>query len=301
MSIRAQLAVWDAGRAVDGTLLIAMLALADWADDDGVVIYRRATVSRLAKRIRRGKRQTQRVLSDLASRGWLTITHRPGHRSIYHVRVDLLQTLSGDVMNVAAVAGVTPETWDVTPNPDTGVGGEVTSSVSSHIPLRPNATTTTTPPVSNQGQGGGSGNDDDRQELIFPSILTGPERDGLSSLLCKLPICLHQALLDELAGAVAAGRKIPNRLGWLRATAQRWMTDQPTPELGLKVAAARNSAAEPDLDSKRVRVRELASAIVHFQSLGRPELAGKELDELRMLAPHHPLLTSSTATPGASR
>jgi len=58
VSISAQNRVWEHSRQ-DGTNLIALLALADWADADGICWYAN---DRIAQRVRREERTVTRIL-----------------------------------------------------------------------------------------------------------------------------------------------------------------------------------------------------------------------------------------------
>lgn len=65
MSISAQNRVWEHSRQ-DGTNLIALLALADWADADGICWYAN---DRIAQRVRREERTVTRILNRLRQSG----------------------------------------------------------------------------------------------------------------------------------------------------------------------------------------------------------------------------------------
>lgn len=65
MSIEAQNRVWNSSRQ-DGTNLIAMLALADWADADGICWY---SNEKIADRVRREERTVTRILNKLRKAG----------------------------------------------------------------------------------------------------------------------------------------------------------------------------------------------------------------------------------------
>jgi hypothetical protein len=65
VSISAQNRVWEHSRQ-DGTNLIALLALADWADADGICWYAN---DRIAQRVRREERTVTRILNKLRKSG----------------------------------------------------------------------------------------------------------------------------------------------------------------------------------------------------------------------------------------
>lgn len=68
MSIRLMTKVWDSGCYEGGTLLV-LLALADWANDDGDRVFPK--MAQIAKRARLCERQARRVLRDLEGDGVL--------------------------------------------------------------------------------------------------------------------------------------------------------------------------------------------------------------------------------------
>lgn len=69
MSLRVLTLVWDRFPE-GGSKLLTMLALADWAGDDGGRIY--PSIPTLAAKIRLSERQAMRVLQELASDLWIT-------------------------------------------------------------------------------------------------------------------------------------------------------------------------------------------------------------------------------------
>lgn len=86
MSIRVQSLVWD-GAPYRGGALLVLLAMADWAGDDGGNIY--PTVKTLAHKARLSVRQTQEILRDLESDGTIvktrTASGSPGKGNHYKI------------------------------------------------------------------------------------------------------------------------------------------------------------------------------------------------------------------------
>lgn len=79
MSIRMTAAIWDLDQA-DVPQKLVLLALADWADDDGRCCF---TAKGLAAKIRLGTRKAQSILRELEREGVLRpIPHAPGWRQI---------------------------------------------------------------------------------------------------------------------------------------------------------------------------------------------------------------------------
>lgn len=85
MSIRVMSRVWDADRYAGGELL-CLLALADWANDDG---WAWPSIDRLAVKSRLSERQAIRVVAKLAREGALIVErgHGRGNTSRYRVVV----------------------------------------------------------------------------------------------------------------------------------------------------------------------------------------------------------------------
>lgn len=88
MSIKLMTVVWDCG-AYDGGSLITLLALADWARDDGSKIY--PTVRQLVLKTRLDERQVRRILKSLQNDGVLLkvaeATGKPGIANEYRLDV----------------------------------------------------------------------------------------------------------------------------------------------------------------------------------------------------------------------
>ena len=121
MSIRIMSAIWDADELKDAELL-AMLALADHANDDGVCW---PSIKRIARKIRRSERQTQRILNQLEQRGWITRESRPGKSRVYIVNVtpDIAMSPPANVTPDTAMSPP-PPTQLCHPTPDTAMSPE---------------------------------------------------------------------------------------------------------------------------------------------------------------------------------
>ena len=79
MSIRVMSRVWDESEQ-KGSALLLLLAIADYAHDDGGGAY--PGVDTLAKKTRLSVRQTQRVIQQLADSGELEIQRSAGPRGV---------------------------------------------------------------------------------------------------------------------------------------------------------------------------------------------------------------------------
>lgn len=81
MAISKMVDVWKYS-SQSGTKLLAMLALADWTNEDG---YAFPSYERLADKLRCSKRNAIRVCQELAEAGELEIIERPGHSNLFRI------------------------------------------------------------------------------------------------------------------------------------------------------------------------------------------------------------------------
>jgi len=70
MSVKILSRVWDEFSG-DGSELLAMLALADWSDDNGQCF---PSISSIARKIRLSRSQTQRIIHKLIEDGYIVVT-----------------------------------------------------------------------------------------------------------------------------------------------------------------------------------------------------------------------------------
>ncbi|MFO7679258.1 MAG: hypothetical protein R6X34_04345, partial [Chloroflexota bacterium] len=96
MSIKAMSRVWDCSRQ-DGTNLNAMLALADWSDEDGICWYSNA---RLGQRVRRNERSVTRIMGALRESGELFAPPErgAGKKTLKFVCIGMSQEAIQDVL-----------------------------------------------------------------------------------------------------------------------------------------------------------------------------------------------------------
>jgi len=106
MSIRVMELVWRAFHITDSSEVLALLALADWCNDDGGSLH--PSVATVAKRIRKSVSQTRRVLHKLIDDGWLTVVGNafggaPGTSRQYRLNIaKLTETASADASPTAS-------------------------------------------------------------------------------------------------------------------------------------------------------------------------------------------------------
>ena len=88
--------VWDSGK-LNGSELLALLALADFANDEG---YCWPSVPRIAKRIRTSERQAIRVLRSIGERGFIAIVESGNGRgspTMYRIELASLTEKKDDI------------------------------------------------------------------------------------------------------------------------------------------------------------------------------------------------------------
>lgn len=97
MSVRVLSKVWD-GYPGGGTELLALLALADWSDDEGRCF---PSINSIAKKIRLKERQVQRTVNHLIREGFVTILSNkfggaPGSSRRYQIVISSLTGVLND-------------------------------------------------------------------------------------------------------------------------------------------------------------------------------------------------------------
>lgn len=106
MSIKVSSQVWE-GLPKAGSELLTMLALADWADDNGRCFPAMETI---AKKIRLSRSQAQRITHKLIEDGYLSVTGNstggpPGSSRRYQINLEALTTRTDDAGSVHATGG----------------------------------------------------------------------------------------------------------------------------------------------------------------------------------------------------
>jgi hypothetical protein len=86
MSVKTSSLVWEYS-AQDGSKLIALLALADYAHDDGVIWIRGLTITEIARKMRRQVRRAQQIIAELVADGevYAPTVHGRGKTTRYFV------------------------------------------------------------------------------------------------------------------------------------------------------------------------------------------------------------------------
>jgi hypothetical protein len=121
--------VWDNFRR-GGSEKLAMLALADWCNDEGDRLH--PSISTISKKINASESQTRRIIHGFIDEGYLTVVgnHQggnPGQSRQYKLNVKKLSTTSMDA---------TPTVYD-TPSVHDTPSADATPSMDAHRPLAP--------------------------------------------------------------------------------------------------------------------------------------------------------------------
>lgn len=87
MSISVMNLVWQ-NAPYQGNTLVALLALADWSNDDGISW---PALKTLARKSRQSARHLQRVLHRMEQDGVIAITERHGNSSVYRINIHRLE------------------------------------------------------------------------------------------------------------------------------------------------------------------------------------------------------------------
>lgn len=110
MSIRIMTLVWDKFPAA-GSELLAMLALADWAGDDGGSLY--PSMAAVATKIRLSEKQARRIVQGFVQDGYLTVVGNanggaPGSTKQFRFNVAKLASLPDLPTKTSVCAAKTP-------------------------------------------------------------------------------------------------------------------------------------------------------------------------------------------------
>lgn len=107
MSIRIMNAIWQEAE-YGGNTLLTLLALADWANDDGVCW---PNIEQLAKKCRQSVRSAQYAIKQFITDGILEaeVVHGKGRRNTYRIKVQNLHHLKRCNLGHEKVQNTTPK------------------------------------------------------------------------------------------------------------------------------------------------------------------------------------------------
>lgn len=215
---------WAWGLPLKPSIKFVLLALADASDDAG---YCWPSIPTLAKKTCLNPRSVQRILNQLQAQGFLRVERRR--------RPDGSPTSNGYRLALDPPGKMSP------PPGDTGVTLTIIEPPKEPIPPQPPPSTTTS---SADGRAEAEGTESSG-ELIFPKALSEREARLARDKLAALPSPLAQDVLDELAGRLATHTIRGSPLSYLRALIARAESGTFTPEVGIRVAQARERQQAP--------------------------------------------------------
>ncbi len=254
MSIRLMTLAWEL--KIPATPKIVLLALCDWANDEGICF---PSVARVASRASLSPRQCKRVLHQLADDRWMEVVgNLTGGASSrrYQINVEALRTGDTSVTRVktSPVAKASPQGMTSAPTTGDADVTRTTREPSLEPPL---------PPTPTDGA------------LVVPQQLSERERVVVVDLLDGLDVKTCQSLLDELAGQVAAGKIRTTPSNFMRVLVERARAGRFTPAYGPAIAARRDhEEAERQARIKERQARPAPPA---------PELVQARLSEITAL------------------
>jgi len=137
MAVRVLSKVWD-GFPHGGTELLALLALADWSDDEGRCY---PSIKSIAKKIRLKERQAQRVVNKLINEGFVKILSNkfggaPGSTRNYQIIIGNLTGVEYDTPSDRT--GVTQDADGCHITPETGVTDDTQTVIEPSLTVRQN-------------------------------------------------------------------------------------------------------------------------------------------------------------------
>lgn len=100
MSIHVMNLVWKKA-ACSGNALLALLALADWSDDDGKSW---PSICTLAKKSRQSERNCRSVVRWLESKNIISVQEREGNSNLFTINIESLGELGGQILPPAKIS-----------------------------------------------------------------------------------------------------------------------------------------------------------------------------------------------------
>jgi hypothetical protein len=247
---------WAWAQTLKSTTKLVLVSLADAADDHGVCW---PSIPTVARRCCTSKRTVQRILAELMEVGLLRAEPRfreDRSRSTNRYRLALDR---GDRLAPARDTGDRGPVTPVSPPRDGGVTPGTTSEPSRESPPPPSTDAALEPSATDGKLRGGGG---DWGRLAYPAGLSDAERPLARALLAGLPVDLAQQVLDELAGRMAAATIRLAPLTYLRALVERAKAGGFTPELAVRVCAARERRRQIETAMRRAEVaRETTTGV----------------------------------------
>lgn len=141
MSIKVMTYVWD-GFPASGSELLAMLALADWCDDNGGSLF--PSIKSIAEKIRVSESQARRIVRGFETSGFISVIGNayggaPGTTRQYRLNVAKLRQLANEKHAETACMDATPSV-DATPSTDARDGLHGCARGLAPMPAKPSLT-----------------------------------------------------------------------------------------------------------------------------------------------------------------
>jgi Helix-turn-helix domain len=226
---------WAWATPLPPTSKLILMALADIADDHGICWPSHRT---LALKCTLSDRTVRRTLGKLHALKLLVVearTRKNGSSAsnCYRLAVDALPP--GQIVLVGGQAGPGGRS-SVTREGDMAILPRTTNEPSIDSPPRRPGSDSESDAVRANTCGGG--------EFFFPRGLTDSQRHALRDRLAKLTSVEAQQVLDELTGRMAV-TPVKNPIRYCAVLASRMKRGAFAPELGLKIADARQADCAP--------------------------------------------------------
>ena len=215
MSIKIMTLVWE-NFTVGGSEKLAMLAMADWCNDDGGSLY--PSISSIAKKINVSESQARRIVHKLIDDGYLAVIGNhaggdPGQSRQYKMNIKMLYT---PIANATPSAGATPSIHAQLPLAPMRETPSTHASLTTNEPLcEPPITLSDKSDGVRLANGKQKYKEDAIQVLEFLNMKTGKHYRPL------------KANLDLIAARLAEGAQVSDCRGIIVRQARKWMgTDQ---------------------------------------------------------------------------
>jgi hypothetical protein len=215
---------------------IVLLALADFANDDGRNIF--PSVATIARKSSLSHRSVQSILGDFLRSGILRVIKNPlggAPGKTRHLQIDL--TALENLMRIARDENFAPVPETDADDSNGGVQTDAkTSATPAPKPSKNRHKTSTTDAPPNASRGGAT------EELEWPPQLDSEERNVILAVLSSISNSDQQKqfALDELRAALTR-REIPRKAAWVRTILEKGIERTPA---GKAYDRARNERRE---------------------------------------------------------
>jgi len=235
MSIKLMTLSWEL--EMQPTPKLVLLALCDWANDEGLCF---PSIRSIARRACLSQRQSQRVMQALVAAHWIRVVGNENGGRLsrrYQINVDALRRGDTDVRGD-----------NLTPLAPTSSQVRRSRHPSRDIDDTPGALSAS-PEPSLDPLDEPSTNHADAKELVWPHPLESEEVVMVGSLIEGLDQELRQLVLDEMQGAFDQGRPPKEIDKWTQAVVELAKRGELVPKRALKVAQKRRILEQQAADA----------------------------------------------------